>query len=157
MAKVRGRGKVGDVVKIDLGNENFGYGRILLTPLMAFYDFQSQKSILASEVIQFPVLFIVAVMHKAIKSEKWDLIGNFPLEEHFNIEPKFFKQDIISKKFYIYDDVKDIPATRENCIGLERAAVWEAIHVENRLRNHFAGLPDPMTERLKVPSELTNQ
>jgi hypothetical protein len=90
-------------------------------------------------------------MNYAAKSDKWEIIGNFPIDQSLAIPPKFFKQDVISKKFYIYNDAQDIPATKEECVGLERAAVWEPEHVENRLRNYFAGIPDPMTERLKCP------
>ncbi|NML35505.1 immunity 26/phosphotriesterase HocA family protein [Paraburkholderia antibiotica] len=151
MANVRGRGKVGDVVMIDLGNESFGYGRVLLEPTMAFYDLRSREMVAAREVVKAPVLFTIWVLNKAIKSEKWEVIGNLPLEDHLKAEPKFFKQDMLSKKFFIYDDVKNIPATREDCIGLERASVWEANHVEDRLRDHFDDVPNKWVESMKLP------
>ena len=154
MAKIRGRGKVGDILRIDLGNNTFGYGRILHEPLMAFYatSLLGRLEIDAHEIVSQPVLFKVWVMNYAAKSDKWEIIGNLPIDQSLAIPPKFFKQDIISKKFYIYGDDQDIPATKEECVGLERAAAWEPEHVENRLRNYFAGIPDPMTERLKCPA-----
>jgi len=147
MAKIRGRGKVGDVVRIDLGNGCFGYGRVLPKTLMAFYDLQSHDPIPASEVVKSPVLFSVW----AIESKEWEVIGNLPLEEPLKIEPKFFKQDFFTKEFFIYDPVKDIPATRDECVGLERAAVWDWRHTEDRLRSHFAGVPDVWSEQVKLP------
>jgi hypothetical protein len=153
MAKVRGRGKVGDVVKIDIGNGNFGYGRVLPEPLMAFYDIQSTEPLVMEEVIKYPILFLVSVMYRAVKSERWEIIGDRPLEDSLKVKPRFFVHDMLSKEFSIYYEGNITPASREKCIGLERAAVWEAAHVENRLRNHFAGVPDPMTERLKLPAE----
>lgn len=149
MAKVRGRGKVGDVVKIDLGNDTFGYGRILPEPLMAFYGLSSRQPKDPTEVIESPVLFTVPVMNYAVKSEKWQIVGNFPLDEALKAKPKFFKQDRQTKQFYIYGDHGDIPASREECVGLERAAVWDPEHIEDRLRDHFAGVPNKWFESLK--------
>jgi hypothetical protein len=151
MAKIRGRGKLGDVVKIDLGNGSFGYGRVLPEPLMAFYDLQSHDPVSAPEVVKSPILFSIWVMYHAIKSEKWEVIGNVPLEDQLKIKPRFFSQDILSKKFSIYDNGKDIPATRDECIGLECAAAWDGEHVEDRLRDHFAGVPNIWLESVKLP------
>jgi hypothetical protein len=151
MAKVRGRGKDGDLVRIDLGGGTFGYGRVLPEALMAFYDLSSTEPIAVREIVKAPVLFIVSVMDRAIKAENWEVIGNVPLEGDLRAEPKFFMQDVLSKRFSIYHGGKITPAAREDCVGLERAAVWEGEHIENRLRNYFAGAPDPMTERFKLP------
>lgn len=152
MAKIRGRGKDGDVVVIDLGNGSFGYGRVLPKPLMAFYDLESTEQVAAAEVVKSTVLFIVSVMYQAIKSDRWDIVGNVPLEESLKIEPRFFMQDMLSKEFSIYYAGKITPAaSRDECIGLERAAVWEAEHLEDRLRDHFAGVPNKWVESLKLP------
>jgi hypothetical protein len=151
MAKIRGRGKVGDVVKIDLANGTFGYGRVLPEPLMAFYDLRSTEPLTEAEIVASPVLFLVSVMYSAIKSARWEVIANLPLEDRLRIKPKFFMQDRFSKKYSIYFEGKITPASREDCLGLERAAAWDAIHVEDRLRNHFAGVPDLNTESLKLP------
>jgi hypothetical protein len=154
MAKVR-CGKVGDILRINLGNGIFGYGRVLLDPLMAFYDIKTEENKIPTidDIVRSPILFRVWVMRSAIKSDNWEILGNIPVDTSLSIQPDFFKQDPISKKFYIYRDAKDILVSREACIGLERAAVWEAAHVENRLRNYFMGVPDPMTERLKLPEK----
>jgi Immunity protein 26 len=152
MAKVRGRGKDGDVVMIDLGNGSFGYGRVLPEPRMAFYDLKSTEPVAATEVVKSRVLFIVGVMYRAIKSDKWEVIGNVPLDESLKIEPRFFMQDILSKEFSIYYAGKITPASREECIGLERAAGWEPGHIEDRLRDHFAGVRNKWVESLK-PSD----
>ncbi|GGM57342.1 hypothetical protein GCM10011608_47820 [Micromonospora sonchi] len=36
----------------------------------------------------------------------------------------------------------------EDCVGLERAAVWDAAHIEERLRDQHAGRPNPHLEHL---------
>jgi hypothetical protein len=154
MAKVRGRGKVGDVVKIDLGNGTFGYGRILPKGLMAFYGLQSTEPMDASEVIKSDVLFTVGVMYRAIKSEHWDIIGNIALEESLKKEPNFFVYDLISKELFIYHpDGRMTPATHEECIGLEWASGWDDFHIEDRLRDHFDGKPNKWVEDAKLPEK----
>ncbi|WP_395358305.1 hypothetical protein ACHGLA_01160 [Streptomyces sp. YH02] len=35
-----------------------------------------------------------------------------------------------------------LPAAPEECVGLERAAVWDAHHIERRLLDTFLGLPN---------------
>ncbi|NML34256.1 immunity 26/phosphotriesterase HocA family protein [Paraburkholderia antibiotica] len=151
MAKVRGRGKVGDVVKIDLGNGRFGYGRVLPEPLMAFYDLQSTEAMKADVVTGSSVLFMIGVMYRAIKSDRWEVVGNIPLEEPLKAEPRFFVYDMLAKRFSIYHGGKITPSSREDCIGLESAAGWEAEHIEDRLCDHFAGVPNKWVESLKLP------
>lgn len=44
-----------------------------------------------------------------------------------------------------------VPATQQECIGLERAGVsWYPEDLEERLRCHYAGRPHPETARLRV-------
>lgn len=42
------------------------------------------------------------------------------------------------------------PATPEECAVLERAAVWDPGHVEDRLRDHFAGQSNKWVESLRL-------
>ena len=55
----------------------------------------------------------------------------------------------------IYQEVPELAplyerlAIAEECVGLERAAVWEPEHVEDRLRDHFAGRSNRWVESLK--------
>jgi hypothetical protein len=151
MAKVKGRGKVGDVVRIDLGNGNFAYGRTLASPLMAFYDLQSKMPVEAVDVVRAPILFTIWVMKCAIKSPKWEIVGNIPPSEDLMTSPKFFKMDMIDRNFYIYENDQFNPVSREACIGLEPAAAWDPEHIEDRLRDHFAGVPNKWVESLKLP------
>lgn len=57
------------------------------------------------------------------------------LEDHvlFHCEQQFYKIDPISKKYAICVGGQEIPSTRTECLNLERAAVWDKVHVENRL------------------------
>jgi hypothetical protein len=42
------------------------------------------------------------------------------------------------------------PAAPEECVGLEGVAVWDPTHVEDRLRDHYAGRPNAHLAYMKV-------
>ena len=133
---------VGDFVQIPLSDGRFAFGRVLRAPLMAFYDLQTSMPVEASEVEKHKIIFKIWVMNKAINGGRWKVFDNHKLDAKLLVEPKFFKQDPISKEFFIHGSTSpDIPTSLEECRDLERAAVWSAEHVEDRLQNHFDGVP----------------
>ncbi len=141
---------VGDILKIDLGDGAICFARALAEPAYAFYDLKVEVVPDLRTVILTPVLFTVWVMNHAVTSGRWEIIGNFPLEKNLEITPKFFKQDPINKKLCIYFQGKEIPASIEECEKLERAAVWEPGHIEDRLRDYFAGRPNQWVDLMKI-------
>jgi hypothetical protein len=141
---------VGDILKIDLKNGKYGFARVLPSILCAFYDIQTEVAPNIDYIISRPVLFKIWVMDYS-KNADWQVIGNRALEPNLKIIPLFCKQDIISKKLSIHrDDGNDIPATLAECEGLEIAAVWSACHIEDRLRDHFAGQKNKWVESIKI-------
>lgn len=149
MAKKKIPLQVGDIVKIRLSDGEFCFGRVLNEPLMAFYDIKSNSVPDIGVIISSPILFKIWVMNHAVTSGRWEVIGNKPLDSDLEEVPKFFKQDPINKKFCLYYDGKEIPATLKDCKGLERAAVWEPTHVEDRLRDYYDGVSNQWVESLK--------
>ena len=141
---------VGDVVKISLGGDLFCFGHVLEEPLVAFYDLKTDRIPSLEEILQLPVLFKVWVMNHAIASGTWEVIGHRELSDSLKQPAIFFKQDPISKRVCLYVNSKEIPASREQCEGLERAAVWNPEHVEDRLRDHYLGVPNQWVESLKL-------
>lgn len=151
------RRKEGDVVQINLGKRQFAYGRVLYDPLLAFYDFRSSSPADVETVISKPVAFVIAVMHEPIKSGRWPVIGNAPLEEKLTKAFRFCRQDALNSKnlsitWMVGRGPEEVvmPATFEKCKGLEIDAVWYDYHVEDRLRDHFAGRPCKWVESLKI-------
>lgn len=139
----------GDIVRIDLGEGWFGYGR-KLTSVWAFYDFRSRDEVMPGEVLKHPVLFKVwAGERKGLETGTWKIIGNLPLTEEERKPVPFFKQDILDPThiaIYMSDspgldsEKEEIPATWEEIQGLENVMIWSS-HIEDRLRDHFAGRP----------------
>ncbi|GAB1268388.1 hypothetical protein NBRC116493_16410 [Aurantivibrio infirmus] len=142
--------KVGDIVKIDLKNGYFAFGRVLKEPLMAFYGFRATATPSVEEIVSKEILFKIWVMNNAVTSGRWPIVGHLDLDESLLKSVTFFKQDSISKKLYLYRDSKVLPASREECIGLEKAAVWSASHVEDRLRDYFDGIPNKWVGSLQI-------
>lgn len=140
----------GSIIKIDLGEGYHSYGRIIKNAGYGFYNILTKEEISdMKEIIGLPILFIVAVYNDAITRGRWIKVGKMPLEPSLEIMPNKFIQDgLHPDRFSIYNpNTGEIsPSTREECIGLERAAVWEPEHVEERLRDYFAGRKNRFVE-----------
>lgn len=150
--KRRFRRTLGDVIAIALGDGTYSYGRVLREPLIAFYNLRSETILPMESVLSCPIAFVLFVMNYPITDGTWPVIGNAPLAGNLLDEPLFFKRDSISGALTIYRDStgKEIPATREQCKNLERAAVWEPNHIVSRLQDHFAGRPNKWVESLRA-------
>ncbi|GAB4512550.1 MAG: hypothetical protein Tsb0026_16570 [Sulfuricaulis sp.] len=140
----------GDIVRIDLGDGYFGFGRKLAS-VWAFYDLRTQDEVTPKEVLKHPVLFKVwAGEQKGLEMGTWKILGNLPLIEAERQPVPFFKQDILDPTHIaIYmsnspgldSEKEEIPATWEEIQGLEDVGVWYTPYIEDRLRDHFAGRP----------------
>lgn len=144
----------GAFLEIDLGDGHYAYARILEKASYAFYDLHSSNKITDLNLIaRKPILFIIAVYNTAVNSGRWVKIGKKPLEKWLEILPNQFVQDALHPDRYsLYDPNNGavIEADRENCVGLERAAVWEAQHVESRIKDHYADKPNSWVEQLRL-------
>lgn len=142
--------RIGDVVKIPLEDGSSCFGRVLDEPLVAFYDIKTDLQPSIDEIVRLPVLFKVWVMNHAITSGRWEVIGHHDVDNALMEPVRFFKQDPITKEVCIYLNSEEIAATREQCKDLERAAVWNPEHIEDRLRDHYLGVPNKWVESLKM-------
>lgn len=152
MAKI----KEGAFIEIVLPNKKFTYGRILGKACYAFYDLYSDDKISDIESIKnAKILFVLAVHNDAIKKNRWKIIGIAEIEKEIRKIPLAFIQDELNpSQFDVYDpNTGDIrKATKEECTGLERAAVWDPEHVEDRITDHFEKRSNRWVESLKIKS-----
>jgi hypothetical protein len=144
-------------VEIDLHDGAKAYGRVLEEPLVAFYatrtlDGEATPSL--AEIAGWPVAFKIWVMNYAVTKGRWKVIGTLPLSPDLQAKPDFFKRDVMSGRLTIHDDNApphyERPATLAECEHLECAAVWEPEHVEDRLRDYFAGRSNRWVESLRI-------
>jgi hypothetical protein len=137
----RQRRVVGAFLKIILPDGKYCYGRILEKANYAFYDMITEDGdVDLMQITKHKILFIIAVYNDAVTSGRWIKIGKLPLEPELQILPLKFIQDKLNPEhFEFYDpntgSIKT--ATRQDCMGLERAAVWEPYHVEERIVNYL--------------------
>ncbi|HEX2060188.1 MAG TPA: immunity 26/phosphotriesterase HocA family protein [Thermoanaerobaculia bacterium] len=148
----RQRRREGDLVAIDLRDGTQAFARVLKEPLMAFYDLRvgNGETPDLQEILTRPILWKIWVMNHAMTSGRWKVLAHIPLEQSLQREPAFFKQDPLSGEVTLYRSQTEYPSSAEDCEQLERAAVWEPEHAEDRLRDHFAGRPNQWVESLRV-------
>jgi hypothetical protein len=146
------KGAPGDIVRIDIGDGRHTYGLLLTDPYVAVYDLLTGDD--ESDLTQLPdrpVMFIVAVYDRAIDRD-WPIVGQMPAGSTLPAVPERFMQDMFNPQSCQIIDVDGNirPATPQECVGLERAAVWEAEHVAKRIRDHYAGRPNLSLEHMKL-------
>jgi Domain of unknown function (DUF4259) len=142
----------GVLLRVELDDQWHTYARMLARrPKYAFYD--CRLSTPAEDVLGIvnrPVLFVLSVNDRA-SSGHWLKIGQVPLEMAPVPIPNEFMQDIGSGACQIVDEAFNARRAKpEECVGLERVAVWDPAHVEERLRDHYAGRPNAHLAYMKV-------
>jgi hypothetical protein len=127
------------------------YALMLESVDMAFFDARSTAELPIDEIVARPVLFRVAVHKSAYNTGRWLRVGAVPIPDALRGGVPEFRQDPITGHLEISDDegVTFRDATLDECRGLERLAVWEPEHVEDRLRDHYAGVPNKWVESLR--------
>jgi hypothetical protein len=146
--------KEGAFIEIALPNGKYSYGRILAKASFAFYDIYSDERVTDLDKIRkSKVLFINSVYKHAITKNRWKIIGVSEIEPNLKILPMEFIQDELEPtQFEIYSPNTGImkPAKKAECLGLERAAVWEPDHIEDRIVDYFEGRANKWYESLKI-------
>ncbi len=146
----RQRWTLGAVVRIPLGEEQFGYAQMLDEPEYAFFAVRD-PAVLAAQAAASPVLFRLWVMRRAHSSGRWAKIGTAPISMELSHHSLRFNQDPLDPEIIVlgYDGVSGDSVSAEACQGYERAAVWEPEHVEERLRDHRSGRPNATVQLLR--------
>jgi hypothetical protein len=143
----------GAFVKIQLDDKFHCYGRIIIKKYYAFYDCRTESDLPLDVISKCPILFTIGVYSYAVKKDRWEIIGWLPLEEKLKTPPTFFVQDPINPNLlFLYNPLmaKMIPASLPECQGLERMAVWQPEHVEQRLRDYYSNVSNSTVESLKL-------
>jgi len=144
---------IGSILEIELNNGFYSYAQIINADIMV-YDLYIDKTLSDISVLQKTApLFFIGVYDDIITKGKWIIKGELPVREEHQIVPHKFIQDAINAdKFKLYKpNTGDITrATREECEGLECAAVWEAEHVESRIKDYYEGKSNVWLEQLKI-------
>ena len=142
----------GNIFEVTLPSGGFAYGMVIDFPLVAFFDVRFIERPPIADIISRSVVFRIWVMRSCLSRTGWPVVGSACVPDALRQPPDFYKFDRIARRFFLCRGHCDEPATREQCLGLECAAVWSAVHVESRLDDHFAGRPNLWAERLGAAS-----
>jgi len=137
--------RIGALVEVDLGEGSYAYARIVSKSELAFYDVLVKGAPSCYEAIYTQAIaFVIAVMNTAVRSNRWKIVDEKLLERELAQERLYFMQDTLTGQYSVYYSVTGEiqPSCKEICVNLERAAVWDAQHVEDRLRKHFSSMRD---------------
>lgn len=143
---------LGTFMCIPLGDGTFGYGRALQYPYVAFYDLRTGTPLSdIKEAGARPVLFRLSVRLLG-GHDRWPALGKAKLQGEVAEPVTFFTQDDDDiQKCTIYDTAGLYrAASPEECVGLERSAVWDPHHVEERLLDHFEGRENETEKSFRV-------
>jgi len=140
----------GALFRIQVG-EDLGYGMMLSDfPYMAFYgkDVEFGEP---DDALREP-LFVVMVIKGAFSTGRWGKPIRLLPKSAIPRIPLFFTQSVTSKRdctIVDHEARRKVKATPQECIGLEREAVWSPEHVESRLEDYYADRPNIFAESLK--------
>ncbi len=145
----------GAILEISIENEYYVYAQILKNRLgYAFFDFKSESKLIdLSVLIKANVIFILMVYDDVVTEGRWLKVGKLTIREDLLIQPMKFIQNeanINDFEFYNPNTGEIIKAERSQCLGLERAAVWEVNHVEDRIRDFYLGISNVWLEQMKI-------
>ncbi|SDG74702.1 Immunity protein 26 [Flavobacterium omnivorum] len=135
----------GSILEINIENQYYTYAQILDKGGYVFFDYKSETRLTDFSVLEDkPILFIIGVYNDVITQGHWPIVGKMNIRQNLNSQPMQFIQDALHPdrfEFYNPNTGESTPATKEKVKGLERAAVWEANHVEDRIRDYYNGVP----------------
>jgi hypothetical protein len=98
-------------------------------------------------------MFVVCVTRGAYSTGRWGKPLRVLPQGKFIPIPRFFSQSVTSKSACkIIDPAagRTFTASPQDCVGLEREAIWDPEHIESRIIDSYAGRPNIYAESLKV-------
>lgn len=153
----------GTIVQIPYGDGQQAYAQMLVDPwIRVFYGLAGQSADDLESLVARPERFRLCVFGSSIRDGRWPVIGHVPLRPEDREIPDQFVQDLVQpKNLRLYSSTPDgewseRPATVAECEGLEALSVWTPEHVEERLIDEDAGVPNLslLSMRLVCPGEV---
>lgn len=141
----RQRRVVGAVMEININNEYYVYAQSYPNTQEVIFDYRSKEPLKdLSVLMSAKQLFRIAVYQRVIGSGFWLKVGKLPLREDLlpvQMEFVYHKYDKIQFELYNPETGQMTPSTKDECRGLEQAAVWDYKAIETRIKDHYNGVP----------------
>ena len=158
--KKRQRYTVGSIVEIPINDgEYYCYAQLLKNNVIAFFDFRTYTPLQDYSVLDnTPELFRTCASTHEISTGVWLKVDKRPIRPEFETVKDMYVYLPFDNRFFIYKLETDemIPATREQCLGLEKFSIVEHKLIEERFVAHFNHVPalrDKNIEKL-FPNDL---
>lgn len=131
--------KVGDVFEIPLPDGRFAYGRIYKDASVGIYRQVTSKSG-NPPIGSRDFLFIVGITDRDIKTGKLKIVGHDPFANNESSwPPPYSIINTYDGTYSIYHLGEIRKASKEECVGLEEAAVWDIkYHVIPRIMKELS-------------------
>lgn len=86
---------------------------------------------------------ITNIYKEVVTKGVWQKVGKLPIRDEFKNPPMQYIYHDYSGKFKCYNPMTGeiFPIEKEQAVGLERAAVWDAHHIVDRIYDHYNGTP----------------
>jgi hypothetical protein len=151
----------GAILEISIENQYYVYAQILTKGLgYAFFDYKTNDKLIDFPILeQSKILFILTVYDSVITQGEWQKVGKLKIRDELKTLPMEYIQDTINpERFDLYNPNTGeiLKATMEQCEGLECAAVWAANHVEQRIIDHYLGVPNITLQKLAITPHITD-
>lgn len=141
---------VGAVLAVPLGDGTSTFALTLPEADFAFFDARTGEADPPLDLLAKPLLFRVAVHKSAWIAGRWPKVSKVAVPAELQSpQPKFIQDALRPERFEIYIAGSIRPSTRGECENLERAAVWEPEHAEERIRSYYAGVPSKWVQSLR--------
>jgi hypothetical protein len=151
MKTVSQRRTVGAVLQVPLGTVGACVALTLPEVDFAFFGPAAVEDAASPKLFSHPILFRVAVHRSAWSTGRWRKVAKLDVPSGLlEPQPKFMQDAFNPSKLALYVGGEIRPAGRAECEGLERMAVWDPEHVEQRLQDHLAGVPNVWVEQLRI-------
>ena len=160
MRKESQPGQPGMVYEINLGGGHKAYGIVAVGGDVGFVNLTSEYRPSMSVIKDAEVALRVYVTPDVFDPTGWEFIGEIELPLELKSHGKYRRQPVGSNNIFLDYNGHSEPITAEEASRLEVAAAWHKHHIEERLKDHFAGRPNHIKEnshRIKKYDLLTGQ
>jgi hypothetical protein len=149
--KKNARLSLGKLIRVRLGDGGYCFGIVAAGEDVAFFklhSFDAERPV--DDILSYPVMFRVHVSRDSFDGENWSVLEKATLPDSLASYAVYWNQPVGSNEINLMG--RDIlrPASVEEVRGLERAAVWYAQHIEERLLFNLRGDHTPSEFRLNL-------
>jgi len=141
----RRRYRVGDVFRVRLGPNHFGYGRVLFrntfpTIFVEFYKTVAERDLSQDVLRDMKVILRLYTLDAAIAEDRtWAVVGHIPVKGE-PVYPMFWTKDALDDKLYLFEGPVyqglGRPTTQEEIrrLGAQPGGIYASVAAENALK-----------------------